>query len=76
MKGVIFIIISASLVFVLGKEAQKVTAKDETPGFYLYVFDREKEVWNRATKADLKSAKCEDLRMFPTHATMKAEEGP
>lgn len=84
MKGIIFIIVCVAIMVLatisLTKALQKIVQqevavqKDETPGFYLFVFDHEKEVWNRATKADLKLAKCEDLRIFPAHAMMKALE--
>jgi hypothetical protein len=31
---------------------------------FVYVYDREAEMWNRATKEDLMNAKCEDIRVY------------
>lgn len=73
---VILLVTAIGLGQVIAREHkyQSVLIEGKSQGYYLFVFDHEKEVWNRATKEDLRVAHCQDLRMFPAHPMMTAKE--
>lgn len=59
--------VMSSIVFVMliGNVAcQQPTVSTEQYGRYVYVYDRQLNVWNRATKEDLQKAACDELRMY------------
>lgn len=87
MKGALAFTVVCGCVAVVGavgftkavqyKVAQQlavISTETVDSSMYLYVFDREKEVWYRATNADLKSAPCEDLQAFSARMMMEIEE--
>lgn len=57
------LIIGVCLVGILTITAV-VTARDTQNNAFMYVFDEEMQVWNRATAETLKNAKCEHIREY------------
>lgn len=56
--------IALCVIFIGTVSCKQHTASLEKNGAYLYVYDRQLSVWNRATKEDLQNAACDELRMY------------